>query len=77
MGSTVLGATPVPRDTFPSRDTSVKSLTQEKKLPFGNPASSNPSVPAKEKVGDLSSCHLDFLHVPVRCPCLFLLQCPL
>lgn len=50
MGSTVLGATPVPRDTFPSRDTSVKSLTQEKKLPFGNPASSTPSVPAKEKV---------------------------
>ncbi|NXQ38320.1 MAVS protein, partial [Catharus fuscescens] len=50
MGSTVLGATPVPRDTFPSRDTSVKSLTQEKKLPVGNAASSTPSVPAKEKV---------------------------
>ncbi|NXC87248.1 MAVS protein, partial [Cercotrichas coryphoeus] len=45
-----LGATPVPRDTFPSCDTSVKSLTQEKKLPFGNTASNTPSVPAKEKV---------------------------
>ncbi|NWH40524.1 MAVS protein, partial [Chloropsis hardwickii] len=43
-------AAPVPRDTFPSRDTSVKSLAQEKKLPIGNAASSTPSVPAKEKV---------------------------
>ncbi|KAM7052939.1 mitochondrial antiviral-signaling protein isoform 1-T3 [Acridotheres tristis] len=48
--STALGATPVPRDTFPSRDSSVKSLTQEKKLPIGNTASSTPSVPAKENV---------------------------
>ncbi|XP_064275120.1 mitochondrial antiviral-signaling protein [Passer domesticus] len=47
---TTLAATPVPRDTFPSRDTSVKSLTQEKKLPVGNTASSTPSVPTKEKV---------------------------
>lgn len=45
-----LGATPVPRATFPSRDSSVKSLTQEKKLPVGNTASSTPSVPTKEKV---------------------------
>ncbi|NXI10565.1 MAVS protein, partial [Irena cyanogastra] len=52
METTVLGATPVPRDTFPSRDTSVKSLTQEKKLPIGNTASSTPSVPMKEKVAN-------------------------
>ncbi|NWT75454.1 MAVS protein, partial [Prunella himalayana] len=45
-----LGATPVPRDTLPSRDTSEKSLMQEKKLPLGNRASSTPSVPTKEKV---------------------------
>ncbi|NXR72004.1 MAVS protein, partial [Pycnonotus jocosus] len=51
MGKTSLGATPVPRDTFPSRDTSVKSVTEEKKLPIGNTASSTPSVPTKEKVG--------------------------
>ncbi|XP_062349952.1 mitochondrial antiviral-signaling protein [Cinclus cinclus] len=50
METTALGATPVPRDTFPSCDTSVKSLTQEKKLSIGNTASSTPSVPAKEKV---------------------------
>ncbi|NXK61345.1 MAVS protein, partial [Sylvietta virens] len=50
MEKTTLGATPVPRDTFPSRDTSVKSLTQEEKLPIGNTASSTPSVPTKEKV---------------------------
>ncbi|NXJ27008.1 MAVS protein, partial [Dicrurus megarhynchus] len=50
METTTLVATPTPRDTFPSRDTSVKSLTQEKKLPVGNTASSNPSVPMKEKV---------------------------
>ncbi|NWV55505.1 MAVS protein, partial [Daphoenositta chrysoptera] len=50
METTTLVASPVPRDTFPSRDTSVKSLTQEKKLPVGNTASSTPSVPAKEKV---------------------------
>ncbi|CAN8207915.1 unnamed protein product [Coccothraustes coccothraustes] len=50
METATLGATPVPRDTFPSRDSSVKSLTQEKKLPVGNPASSTPSVPVKEKV---------------------------
>ncbi|NXB85575.1 MAVS protein, partial [Vidua chalybeata] len=50
METTTLGATPVPRDTFPSRDTSVKSLTQEKKLPSGNTAMSTPSVPTKEKV---------------------------
>ncbi|XP_057880251.1 mitochondrial antiviral-signaling protein [Melospiza georgiana] len=45
-----LGATPVPRATVPSRDSSVKSLTQEKKLPVGNRASSTPCVPAREKV---------------------------
>uniref|UniRef100_A0A8D2MEH2 Mitochondrial antiviral signaling protein n=1 Tax=Zonotrichia albicollis TaxID=44394 RepID=A0A8D2MEH2_ZONAL len=45
-----LGATPVPRATVPSRDSSVKSLTQEKKLPVGNRASSTPCVPAKERV---------------------------
>ncbi|NWV90453.1 MAVS protein, partial [Machaerirhynchus nigripectus] len=50
METTTLVATPVPRDTLPSRDTSVKSLTQEKKLPVGNTASSTPSVPTKEKV---------------------------
>ncbi|XP_041258849.1 mitochondrial antiviral-signaling protein isoform X1 [Onychostruthus taczanowskii] len=50
METTTVAATPVPRDTFPSRDTSVKSLTQEKKLPIGNTASSTPSVPTKEKV---------------------------
>ncbi|NWT57794.1 MAVS protein, partial [Erythrocercus mccallii] len=50
MEKTTLGATPVPRDTFPSRDTSVKSVMQEKKLPLGNTASSTPSVPTKEKV---------------------------
>ncbi|NWZ73464.1 MAVS protein, partial [Acrocephalus arundinaceus] len=50
MEKTTLGATPVPRDTFPSRDSSVKSLTQEKKLPIGNRASSTPSMPTKEKV---------------------------
>ncbi|NXA62904.1 MAVS protein, partial [Mohoua ochrocephala] len=50
METTTLVATPGPRDTFPSRDTSAKSLTQEKKLPVGNTASSTPSVPTKEKV---------------------------
>ncbi|NXQ35608.1 MAVS protein, partial [Alaudala cheleensis] len=50
MEKPTLGATPVPRDTFPPRDTSVKPLTQEKKLPIGNTASSTPSVPTKEKV---------------------------
>ncbi|NWX58845.1 MAVS protein, partial [Promerops cafer] len=50
METTTRGATPVPRDTFPSRDTSVKSVMQEKKLPIGNTASSTPSVPMKEKV---------------------------
>ncbi|NWU21819.1 MAVS protein, partial [Dyaphorophyia castanea] len=50
METTTLVATPVPRDTFPSRDISVKSLTQEKKLPVGKAASSSPSVPTKEKV---------------------------
>ncbi|NXD93605.1 MAVS protein, partial [Chaetorhynchus papuensis] len=50
METTTLVATPVPRDTFPSRDTSVKSVTQEKKLPIGNTASSTPSVPTKDKV---------------------------
>ncbi|NWT83911.1 MAVS protein, partial [Lanius ludovicianus] len=50
METATLVATPVPRDTFPSRDTSVKSLMQEKKLPFGNTASSTPSVPMKDKV---------------------------
>ncbi|XP_059701428.1 mitochondrial antiviral-signaling protein isoform X2 [Haemorhous mexicanus] len=50
METATLDATPMPRDTFPSRDSSVKSLTQEKKLPVGNTASSTPSVPAKEKV---------------------------
>ncbi|XP_037991013.1 mitochondrial antiviral-signaling protein [Motacilla alba alba] len=50
METTTVGATPAPRDTFPSRDSSVKSLTQEKKLPVGNTASSTPSVPTKEKV---------------------------
>ncbi|NXR67031.1 MAVS protein, partial [Rhadina sibilatrix] len=50
MEKTTVGATPVPRDTFPSRDTSVQSVTQEKKLPSGNTASSTPSVPTKEKV---------------------------
>lgn len=50
METATLGATPVPRDTFPSRDSSVKSLAQEKKLPVGNTASSTPPVPAKEKV---------------------------
>ncbi|NWZ42502.1 MAVS protein, partial [Brachypodius atriceps] len=50
MEKTNLGATPVPRDTFPSRDTSVKSVTEEKKLPIGNTASSTSSVPTKEKV---------------------------
>ncbi|XP_066041314.1 mitochondrial antiviral-signaling protein [Chamaea fasciata] len=49
MEKTNLGATPVPRDTFPSRDTSVKSVTEEKKLPSGNTAISTP-VPTKEKV---------------------------
>ncbi|NXC58252.1 MAVS protein, partial [Aleadryas rufinucha] len=50
METTTLVATPEPRGTLPSRDTSVKSLTQEKKLPFGNTASSTPSVPARDKV---------------------------
>ncbi|NXS30649.1 MAVS protein, partial [Pomatostomus ruficeps] len=50
MEKTTLAATPVPRHTFPPRDTSVKPLTQEKKLPIGNRASSTPSVPTKEKV---------------------------
>ncbi|XP_066173547.1 mitochondrial antiviral-signaling protein [Sylvia atricapilla] len=50
MEKTNLGATPVPRDTFPSRDISVKSVTEEKKLPIGNTAISTLSVPMKEKV---------------------------
>ncbi|XP_039921170.1 mitochondrial antiviral-signaling protein [Hirundo rustica] len=50
MEKTTLGATPVPRDTFPPCDTSVKSVMQEKKLPMGNKARSTPSVPTKEKV---------------------------
>ncbi|NWV62241.1 MAVS protein, partial [Malurus elegans] len=47
---TSLVATPVPRDTSLSHGTSVKSPTEEKKLPIGNRASSIPSVPTKEKV---------------------------
>uniref|UniRef100_A0A8C5TCU8 Caspase recruitment domain-containing protein n=1 Tax=Malurus cyaneus samueli TaxID=2593467 RepID=A0A8C5TCU8_9PASS len=43
-------AAPVPRDTSLSHGTSVKSSTEEKKLPIGNRASSIPSVPTKEKV---------------------------
>ncbi|NWY12759.1 MAVS protein, partial [Aphelocoma coerulescens] len=50
METATLVATPVPRDTFPSRDTSLKSLKQEKKLPIGSTASSTPSVPTKEEV---------------------------
>ncbi|NXU43162.1 MAVS protein, partial [Drymodes brunneopygia] len=50
METTPLVATPVARVTFPPHDTSLKSLTQEKKLPIGNTASSTSSVPAKEKV---------------------------
>ncbi|NXR34026.1 MAVS protein, partial [Zosterops hypoxanthus] len=50
MERTNLGATPVPRDTFPSRDTSVKPVTEEKKVPIGNTAISTPSVPTKERV---------------------------
>ncbi|NWV07813.1 MAVS protein, partial [Ptilonorhynchus violaceus] len=50
METTTLVASPVPRDRFPCRDTSVKSLTQEKTLPVGNRASSTPSVLVKEKV---------------------------
>ncbi|NWW06042.1 MAVS protein, partial [Oreocharis arfaki] len=46
-GSALMETTPEPRDTFPSRDTSVKSLTQEKKLPVGNTASSTPPGPTK------------------------------
>ncbi|NWW22969.1 MAVS protein, partial [Falcunculus frontatus] len=50
METTTLVGTPQPRDTFPSRDSSVKSLTQEKKLLVENTARSTPSVPTKEKV---------------------------
>ncbi|XP_010400416.2 mitochondrial antiviral-signaling protein [Corvus cornix cornix] len=50
METATLVATPVPRDTFPSCDTSLKALTQEKKLPIGSTASSTPSVPPKEEV---------------------------
>ncbi|NWW30310.1 MAVS protein, partial [Panurus biarmicus] len=50
MEKPTLGATPVPRDTFPSHDTSMKPLTQEKKLSIGNTAGSTPSMPVKEKV---------------------------
>lgn len=52
----------VPRDASPSCDTSVKSV-QEKKLPVAETASSTPSVPTREKVGDLSRCHLHFIQV--------------
>ncbi|NWV43350.1 MAVS protein, partial [Grantiella picta] len=50
METTTLVSTPVPRDPSLSHGTSVKSFTQEKKLPIGNRPSSIPSVPAKEKV---------------------------
>ncbi|NXS90278.1 MAVS protein, partial [Erpornis zantholeuca] len=50
METTNVVATPEPRDTFPSHDTSVKSLTQEEKPPVGNTSSSTPSVPTKKKV---------------------------
>lgn len=50
METITLVTTPVPRDTFPSRDASVKSLMQEKKVPVGNTASSTLSVPTKDKV---------------------------
>ncbi|NXQ56695.1 MAVS protein, partial [Anthoscopus minutus] len=50
MEATLLGATPLARDTLPSCDTSVQSLMQEKNLPIGNAASSTPSVATKEKV---------------------------
>ncbi|NWV79602.1 MAVS protein, partial [Dasyornis broadbenti] len=51
METTTLVSSPIPRDTSLSYGTSVKSLTQEKKLPIGNGASNTSSVPTKEKVG--------------------------
>ncbi|NWT19434.1 MAVS protein, partial [Vireo altiloquus] len=50
METTNLVVAPEPRDTLPSNDTSVKSLTQEEKPPVGNTTSSTPSVPTKKKV---------------------------
>ncbi|XP_071413160.1 mitochondrial antiviral-signaling protein isoform X2 [Pithys albifrons albifrons] len=50
MKTTTPGATPVPRGTGPSCDTSVKSPVPEEKLPVGSRA-----VPMKEKVFPASS----------------------
>ncbi|KFW76906.1 Mitochondrial antiviral-signaling protein, partial [Manacus vitellinus] len=47
MGTTTLVATPVPRGTSPSYDTSVKSVP-EKKLPTGNRAGSTYSMPTEK-----------------------------
>ncbi|NWU05517.1 MAVS protein, partial [Cephalopterus ornatus] len=50
MGTTTLVATPVPRGTSPSHDTSVKSVP-EKKPPVGNRTGSTYSMPTEEVGG--------------------------
>jgi len=67
-------ATPVPRGTSLSCDTSVKPPVQESKLPEGEMASSTPSMLTKEKVGDFSPCHLHFILANCPWPGDFLLQ---
>ncbi|NXF99539.1 MAVS protein, partial [Sakesphorus luctuosus] len=56
METTTPSATPVPRGTAPSCDTSVKSPVPEEKLPVGSRAGSPYSMPMKEKVANPSPC---------------------
>lgn len=77
METTTAITTPASRDAVPSWDTSLKPPVQERKLPTGEAASSTPSMLTKEKVGELSHCHLHFIQVLANYPWLgdFVLQC--
>ncbi|KFV10719.1 Mitochondrial antiviral-signaling protein [Tauraco erythrolophus] len=68
METTMPVATPVPRDASLSCNTSLKPPVPEEKLPAGQTASSTRSLPAKEKVGDLSCCRLHFIQVFANSP---------
>lgn len=58
MGTATVVTNSVPRDTSPLCDTSLKPPGQEKKVPMGVTATSTPSMPLEEHVGDLPHCHL-------------------
>lgn len=69
--------TPAPRGTSPSCDTALKTLVEEEEPPVGEVASGTPSMLVRQKVGDLSRCHLLFIQVLANSPCSgrFLLLC--